>query len=99
MAKSQDQCPQVLEHSTSVGEARSKRLKFVGHCARMNSYTPQLVCQLVMWEPKAKGRRGMGAKRTYPDTILRDCGMQTEDRLVLWKAMHDKDCWRSFSQM
>ena len=65
----------------------------------MNSCTLQLVCYLVMWKPKVKGRHSIGAKQTYPDTILRDCRMQKEDRIVLWKAMHDKDCWRSFSQM
>ena len=86
---------QVYQNIQPVSERlRARRLKFVGHCARMSSYAPQPVCQLLMWEPKAKGRCGMGAKRTYPDIILRDCGMQREDRHELWKAMHDKNCWR-----
>ena len=78
---------------------RSKRLKFAGHCTHMNSYAPQPVCQLVIWEPKAKTRHGKGAKQTYSDTILRDCGTRREDRQDLWKAMHDKNCWRYFSQI
>ena len=41
---------------------------------------------------RLKGRHGMGAKQTYPDIILRDCGMQREDKHKLWKAMHDKNC-------
>ena len=69
----------------------SKRLKFgSSNSACMNSYAPQLVCQMVMSEPKVKGKHSMGAKRTYPNTILRDCGMQKEDHLVLWNAMHDE---------
>ena len=76
MARSPDQHSSVWQHSASIRETSSaNRLKFVGHCARMSSYAPQPVCQLLMWEPKAKGRRGMGAKQTYPDIILRDCGM------------------------
>ena len=91
---------QVYQNIQPISERLcAKRLKFAGHCARMQSYAPQPVCQLLMWEPKAKGRRGMGAKQTYPDVILRDCGMQREDRQDLWKAMHDKNCWRYFSQI
>ena len=76
---------------------RAKRLKFVGHCARMSSYAPQPVCQLLMWEPKAKDRHGIGAKQTYPDTILKDCGVQREDPQDLWKAVLDKNCSRYIS--
>ena len=63
-----------------IERLRAKRLKFAGHCTRMNSYAPQPVCQLVMWEPKAKTRRGKGAKQTYSDTILSDCGMRRIDK-------------------
>ena len=67
---------QVYGNIQPVSETlQANRLKFVGHCARMSSYAPQTVCQLLMLDPKAKGRRGMGAKQTYPDIILRDCGM------------------------
>ena len=36
------------------------------------------------------------SKLSYPDTILRDCGIRREDRQDLWKAMHDKNCSRYF---
>ena len=52
----------------------SKGLKFgSSNSACMNSYAPKPVSQMVMSEPKVKG---MGAKRTYPNTILRVCEMQ-----------------------
>ena len=91
---------QVYQNIQPVSERlRARRLKFVGHCACMSSYAPQPVCQLLMCKPKVKDRCGMGAKQTYPDIILRDCGMQREDRQELWKAMHGKNCWRYFSQI
>ena len=46
---------QVYQSIQPVTERlRAKRLKFAGHCTRMNSYTPQPVCQLVTGSQKQR---------------------------------------------
>ena len=99
MVKSPDPHSSVSKHSASIKETTSQEDKVYGHCARKSSYAPQPVCQLLVWEPKAKGKHGMGAIQTYQDIILKGCGIKRENQQDLWKAMNDKNCWRYFSQI
>ena len=68
---------------------RVRRLRFIGHMWRRKD---ELVCKLLMWEPK-QGRRKRGRPAmTYIDQLMNDTGLEVQE---LQNLMDDRKIWRT----
>ena len=65
-----------------------RRLKFIGHIWRRKQ---ELVCQMLMWEPKQETRKiGRPAMR-YVNELRSDNGLLTEEQKDI---MNERELWR-----
>ena len=94
MARSPDQRSSVPKRSASIREILSQEAKV---CWSLCPH--EQLCPTTSMPTTHVGAQSKGQAWHDPDIILRDCGMQREDIQELWKAMHDKNCWRYFSQI
>ena len=67
---------------------KAKRLRFIGHMWRKKE---ELVCQLLMWEPKRGTRKRGRPAVTYVDQLRNDTGLSTEE---LKNMMEDCEIWK-----
>ena len=64
-----------------------RRLGFAGHCFRR---TDQPIHDLMLWQPRAKYKRGHHRTMTFVASMMKDTGFSKEE---LGKAMLDRDQW------
>ena len=76
------------ELSKITAVLKGQRLRFIGHMCRRKE---ELVCQLLMWEPKQGTRKRGRPAITYVDQLRNDTGLLTEE---LQKAMEDRETWK-----
>ena len=75
-----------LSKITAVLKAR--RLRSIGDIWRRNE---ELVCQLLIWEPKQGTRKRRRPAIIYVDQLKNDIGLSTEE---LKNKMEDREIWK-----
>ena len=75
-----------LSKITAVLKAR--RLRSIGDIWRRNE---ELVCQLLIWEPKQGTRKRRRPAIIYGDQLKNDIGLSTEE---LKNKMEDREIWK-----
>ena len=74
---------------------KARRLQLAGHLHRMRTYNSQPACDLLLWQPRASLKRGMGRKKTILKSILEDSGSASANELA--NRMDDKHAWKEIA--